>query len=79
MLQITKNCLNPSTKKLNYYGHIHSHLMYCLLAWGGLSKKGAISRLTKAQNKCVKLIDPTKDLPEIYKTYKILKLNEMIH
>ena len=37
-----------------------------------------INRLTKAKNKCVKLIEPTIELPEIYKKYKILKLTEMI-
>ena len=55
MLQLTKNCLTPSAKKLIYYGHIHSHLMYCLVVWGSLCKKGDIARLTKAQNKCVKI------------------------
>ena len=39
MLQITKKFLSPMAKRLIYYGHIHSHLMYCLLVWGGWSKK----------------------------------------
>ena len=78
MLQTTKNFLNPTTRKLIYYGHIHSHLMYCLLIWGSLSKKCDISRIIKAQNKCVKLIDPALDLPMIYKKHKILKFTEMI-
>ena len=78
MLQLTKNCLTPLAKKLIYYGHIHSHLMYCLVVWGSLCKKGDIARLTKAQNKCVKLIDPKKDIDNIYKNHKILKIKEMI-
>ena len=74
MLQLTKKCLNPASRKLVYYGHIHSHLTYCLMVWGSLGKKCDITRLIKAQNKCVKLIDPAMELSMIYKKYRILKL-----
>ena len=78
MLQTSVNCLTPSAKKLIYYGHIHSHLIYCLLVWGSICKKGDLARLSKTQNKCVKLIEPRLDLNTIYSKHKILKLDELI-
>ena len=78
MLQTSVNCLTPAAKKLIYYGHIHSHLTYCLLVWGGIYKKGDQVRLSKIQNKCVKLIEPRLDLKIIYRKHKILKINELI-
>ena len=79
MLQTSVNLLTPSSKKLIYYGHIHSHLTYCLLVWGGTCKKSDLVRLTRTQNKCVKLIDPALSLPRIYNKHKILKFTELIH
>ena len=73
MLQMSVNCLTPAAKKLIYYGHIHSHLTYCLLVWGGICKKGNLVRLSKIQNKCVKLIEPRLDLNIIYKKHKNTK------
>ena len=78
MLQTNINCLTPSAKKLIYYGHIHSHLTYCLLIWGSFCKKGDLTRLSKIQNKCVKLIDPRLDLNTVYSKHKILKIDELI-
>ena len=78
MLQTSVNCLTPSAKKLIYYGHIHSHLTYCLLVWGGICKKGDLTRLSKIQNKCVKLIEPRLDVNTIYKKHKILRIDELI-
>ena len=78
MLQTSVNCLTPFAKKLIYYGHIHSHLIYCLLVWGNICKKGDLTRLSKTQNKCVKLIEPRLDLNTIYSKHKILKLDELI-
>ena len=78
MLQTSVNCLTPSAKKLIHYGHIHSHLIYCLLVWGSICKKGDLARLSKTQNKCVKLIEPRLDLNTIYSKHKILKLDELI-
>ena len=78
MLQINVNCLTSSAKKLIYYGHIHSHLTYCLLIWGGTIKKSDLARLTKIQNKCVKLIEPRLDLDAIYNKHRILRIENLI-
>ena len=47
MLVTSKNMLNNNTKKLIYYGHIHSHLCYCLVVWGGMCKKIDLNCLQK--------------------------------
>ena len=78
MLQTSVNLLTPSSKRLIYYGHIHSHLTYCLLVWGGTCKKNDLVRLTRIQNKCVKLIEPSLDLNITYKKHKIMKIDELI-
>ena len=78
MLQTSVNLLTPSSKKLIYYGHIHSHLTYCLLVWGGTCKKSDLVRLTRTQNKCVKLIEPRLDLNTTYRKHKIMKIDELI-
>ena len=78
MLHLSKNNLNSDTKKLIYYGHIHSRLLYCLVIWGSSCKKSDMSRIIKAQNRCIKLIDPSLKVPQIYKKYKILKFTELI-
>ena len=78
MLRTNVNGLNSSAKKLIYYGHIHSHLTYCLLIWGGSIKKSDLARLTKIQNKCVRLIEPKLNLDDIYKKHKILRIESLI-
>ena len=78
MLQTSVNLLTPASKKLIYYGHIHSHLTYCLLVWGGTCKKGDLVRLTRTQNKCVKLIEPRLDLNTAYRKHRIMKIDELI-
>ena len=41
-------------------------------------QKGDLIRLSKIQNKCVKLIEPRLDLNIIYRKHKILKIDELI-
>ena len=40
-------------KKLIYYGHIQSHLTYCLSVWGNLICYTLLNKLQKLQNKCI--------------------------
>ena len=67
LLRTSNNIFDPNTKKLIYYGHIHSHMIYCLLIWGNSSSKCNLARLQKAQNKCVRLINNKLELESIYK------------
>ena len=79
MLVTGKNMLNTNTKKLIYYGHIHSHLCYCLVVWGGMCKKTDLNHLQKAQDNCIKLLDPKQTVDINYGNNKILTLPQLIH
>ena len=78
MLVTSKNMLNNNTKKLIYYGHIHSHLCYCLVVWGGMCKRTDLNCLQKAQDKCIKLLNPKQTKEENYSKNKILTLPQLI-
>ena len=78
MLMTCKNMLNNNTKKLIYYGHIHSHICYCLVIWGGMCKKIDLNRLQNAQDKCIKLLNPKQTKEEIYNNNKILTISQLI-
>ena len=78
MLMTSKNMLNNNTKKLIYYGHIHSHICYCLVIWGGMCKKIDLNHLQNAQDKCIKLLNPKQTKEEIYNNNKILTISQLI-
>ena len=73
-----KTILDNHSKKLIYYGHIHSHLTYGLINWGSLLDARSLKKLEKLQNQCVKLIEPSQPTVKIYKKYHILKLKDLI-
>ena len=79
MLVISKNMLTTNTKRLIYYGHIQSHLCYCLVVWGGMCKKIDLNRLQKAQDSCIKLLDSKQSLGMNYKKNNILTVSQLIH
>ena len=66
-------------KKKIYYGHVFSHLNYCISTWGPMLQQYQINKLQKLQNKCINLIDATK-MPIVLKfnKLKILKVGEII-
>ena len=72
------NLLHRHSLKLLYYGHIYSHMSYCVLVWGIMVKEELLSKIRVQQNKCVKLLCKTMHLDEIYRKYKILRLDEAI-
>ena len=39
-----------------YYRHIHSHISYGLINWGGMGDKGQIRKLRTVQNACARLL-----------------------
>ena len=57
MLQYSAKFLSSYAKRNLYYGHIYSHLSYCIGTWGPLMQQSQIKKLQKLQNKCVNLID----------------------
>ena len=78
MLQQSKNVLDSHSKKLIYFGHIHSHLTYGLVNWGSLITNRDLDKLQKLQNQCVRLIDPKSNINQIYKKNQILKIKDLI-
>ena len=79
MLRRSKNLLTSKAKHLLYFGQIHSHLCYCLAVWGSMLSKQLIMKLTNVQHKAVALKDPSKEMEELFKRYKILKVTDLIH
>ena len=79
MLKIGKNILSQHAKKLIYYGHIYSHISYCVSTWGPMISNQQVSKLQKLQDQCVNLIDLTRKPIELkYLNNKILKVPEII-
>ena len=69
--------LLPSHNLL-YYGHIYSHMSYCVAIWGSMTNECLLAKIRVEQNKCVKLLNRTSPLNNLYKNYQILKLDEVI-
>ena len=78
MLCKGKNLLTTHAKKILYFAQIQSNLTYGLLIWGNMISSADKHKLEALQNKCVKLIDQNKTTTEIYNTYKILMLTELV-
>ena len=79
MLKRTQNLLSILAKKNLYYGHIYSHLSYCISTWGPMIKDTEIKCLQKLQNKCIHLIDKSRNsLEKKYKDLQILRVNEIV-
>ena len=78
MLSKGKNLLTTHAKKTLYFAQIQSNLTYGLLIWGNMISSADKHKLEALQNKCIKLIDTKKTVPEIYETYNILTLTELV-
>ena len=73
-----KKLLAPHNLKLIYYGHIYSHMSYCISIWGSIANNDLLSKIRTEQNKCIKLLCRTDPLKTTYKKYRILKLDDVI-
>ena len=78
LLRKSKNFLDPLSMKVLYYAQIYNNLSYCLSLWGNMITKTQITRLSKIQNKCVETIDKNLTTSDTYKTYKLLRFEDMI-
>ena len=65
LLRTGKNFMNQHCKKLVYFGHLQSHITYCLSVWGNNISKGNINKLSNIQSKCVSLISKCKSMREL--------------
>ena len=80
MLQDGQNLLTQQAKKILYYGHVFSHLNYCIGTWGNMVSACHITKLQKVQNKCINLIDTRKvNLSRKFHDNKILQVKDIIH
>ena len=73
-----KKLLPPHNLKLIYYGHIYSHMSYCIGIWGSMANNDLLSKIRTEQNKCIRLLCRTDPLKTTYKKYRILKLDDVI-
>ena len=64
LLSRTKNLLPLNCLRNIYYSHVHSHLQYGLLIWGGSVCKKELTSLSKIQDQCIKLLLPKSDMEE---------------
>ena len=79
LLMRSQHLLNIPAKKNIYYGHIYSHLSYCISTWGPMLKDAQIKSLQKLQNKCINLVDQSRtNLNTKYQNLCILKIKEII-
>ena len=61
LLKVGKNFMNIHCKKLVYYGHIQSHIAYCISIWGNIAANSLLARLNQLLMKCAKLISKQKN------------------
>ena len=74
-----KNLLNSHGLKLLYYAQFYSHLSYCIVLWGNMITFECKRKLKTMQNNCVKLLDLSKNLNDIYRKHKMLKLDDLVN
>ena len=63
----SKKLLNVHGMKMLYYALIYSHLSYCIVLWGSMLSAELTRKICTLQNKCVKLVDLSKTINQIYK------------
>ena len=78
LLRISKNHLSTHTKKILYYAHIYSHLVYGCTTWGNMIKKEHLTKLQKLQNQCISLISNNDASTKVYQSLKIMKVKDII-
>ena len=78
LLKVGNKFLTKSSKKIYYYAHIYSHIIYGLIVWGNMIDPSTIKKVQKCMDICFNLI--THQTPTIanYKKEKMLKLDELI-
>ena len=79
MIHRGKNLLNFHSLKMLYYAQFYSHLSYCIVIWGSMITSENKQKLKIMQNNCVRLLDLSKCLDEIYRKHKILKVDELVN
>ena len=80
MLSLGRN-LDTNCMKNIYYGHIHSHLIYAITAWGSMATQAHLKELKNLQKQCIRIINKTSTSSDItgqFEKLGILQLDELI-
>ena len=78
LLKKSKNILDRFALRSVYYAHIHSHLSYAISVWGSMLSVKQIQKLQKVQNTCLKTMDPSINVTESFKKFKILRISQLV-
>ena len=78
MLRRSKHLLTVKAKKLLYFGQIQSNLNYCLVLWGPMIQKQLLDKIVKTQRMALQLVNPLVPVDILFKTEKILPIQELI-
>ena len=78
LLKTSKSFLNMHTKKVIYYVHVYSHLVYGCTTWGNMLRKDYLKKLQRLQDRCIQLITGQNATKELYQSISILRVAEII-
>ena len=56
LLKVGNKFLNKSSKKIYYYAHIYSHIIYGLVVWGNMIETTTKNKIQKCMDICFSLI-----------------------
>ena len=74
MMRRANKYLTDKTKRMLYYGQVHSNMSYGISIWGPMLRKGQLQGLSAIQRKCVDLIGNQSSFSE----HRILTLQQLI-
>ena len=78
LLQIGNKFLNKDSKKLVYYAHIYSHIIYGFVVWDNMIDQTQKNKIQKCMDKCFQLITSQSPTTLNYKKEKMLRLNDLM-
>ena len=78
LLKVSNKFLTKSSKKIYYYAHIYSHIIYGLVVWGNMTDSGTKMKVQKCMDICFNLITHQSPTIANYKKEKMLRLEELI-
>ena len=78
LLKVGNKFLNKASKKIYYYAHIYSHIIYGLVVWGNMTDISTKNKIQKCMDTCFNLI--THQPPTIvnYTKEKMMRLDDLI-
>ena len=78
MIKTSQNIMSIHAKKLIYFRHMQSHLIYCLNVWGNFMTACNLKQLQKIQNKSLRLIFGNTNHNKNWKQHGILPITKLI-